>query len=616
MLQLLREGYWRDLLALFLVTALLGAAVVAGAGRATAAYLEGALETVVGAPGEFDLIVHVRRESEREAVAALGDLLASIDPDHTLREGPVVAGRAHLLAGLSNAVESRSLFESLGSRLESIPGYDGMTFMVEPSVVLKDVHPALAGRLLQEAESLPRVRFAFRHGGSVWAVLDSAEAADEVQEELERRLASFALVDVRFPLAVAPEALAESARGLVEQVSEAFPGASAELLERGETPLSKEVSTLRRVLSQLAGGEELRRRLAEAASLLEQLETSGQVGPALEAIATFREALGQIEVLQRQVESVAGQLRGVAAEGKATEILVAMLLQRLLDQLGSESPVQDREGQVDVERLEAGLNAMEEQLRRFESLDLAGFAQMLREAEHGLPLLSAGELARLEEGLARLEEAWGAGDRLEVLVEGEWSEEGLAALAREVAGDGARVSIHPAAVVETDARTAVMRLLERAEGVILALLSLLMALLFLITDCAVVVSYCKRRAEGSGARALGARAGTDGFAGAWGAALVCLFAHIGGGSAVSPWALAGIGFAVGLLVALAAPRISPVSPAPVDAGLSLGMSEAEIVREVILPGGRPGLLFLLNRWWRRGALRMGREHDAAVVQGG
>src|SRR5690606_18623351 len=129
------------------------------------------------------------------------------------------------------SIESRSLFESLNSQFESIPGYDGMTFMVEPSVIVKDVHPDLVDRLREEAESLSHVRFAFHHGGSIWAVLDSAEAAAGVREELAGRIAPLGLVDVRFPLSITSEALAEAENTLVERAAEAYPHLSPVVLE-------------------------------------------------------------------------------------------------------------------------------------------------------------------------------------------------------------------------------------------------------------------------------------------------------------------------------------------------------------------------------------------------
>jgi ABC-type nitrate/sulfonate/bicarbonate transport system permease component len=52
---------------------------------------------------------------------------------------------------------------------------------------------------------------------------------------------------------------------------------------------------------------------------------------------------------------------------------------------------------------------------------------------------------------------------------------------------------------------------------------------------------------------------------------------------------------LGLVVARYAERISPVSEDEIMAGESLGMSDGEILTEIVIPSARPGLLQLLNR---------------------
>lgn len=53
----------------------------------------------------------------------------------------------------------------------------------------------------------------------------------------------------------------------------------------------------------------------------------------------------------------------------------------------------------------------------------------------------------------------------------------------------------------------------------------------------------------------------------------------------------------GVLVVILAERFSPVDRMELMAGgQSLGLSNVQIMREVVIPPGRPGLLNLLNRW--------------------
>jgi hypothetical protein len=62
------------------------------------------------------------------------------------------------------------------------------------------------------------------------------------------------------------------------------------------------------------------------------------------------------------------------------------------------------------------------------------------------------------------------------------------------------------------------------------------------------------------------------------------------------WHVALIGGVFGMLLALLAEKINPVNQEEVMAGLSLGLPFQTIMREIVIPAGRPGLLQLLNRW--------------------
>ena len=78
--------------------------------------------------------------------------------------------------------------------------------------------------------------------------------------------------------------------------------------------------------------------------------------------------------------------------------------------------------------------------------------------------------------------------------------------------------------------------------------------------------------------------------------LTAIFLLSGGGIPYLPWiGVPIIGALLGLIAAHYADKISPVSTEEVMAGESLGMSTDEIMREIVIPNGRPGLLQKLNR---------------------
>src|SRR5690606_17042096 len=96
-LRILREGFWREALALLTLALVLGAFVVGGIARGVYAAFEGAVEGIVGAPGEFDLVVHLRRDAGERGVEALLSRLDELAPGSRRRMGPEIAGRLNVL---------------------------------------------------------------------------------------------------------------------------------------------------------------------------------------------------------------------------------------------------------------------------------------------------------------------------------------------------------------------------------------------------------------------------------------------------------------------------------------------------------------------------------------
>lgn len=62
------------------------------------------------------------------------------------------------------------------------------------------------------------------------------------------------------------------------------------------------------------------------------------------------------------------------------------------------------------------------------------------------------------------------------------------------------------------------------------------------------------------------------------------------------WQIGAIGGLLGILMSSIAIKINPISKDEVMAGLSLGFQFKTIMREIVIPAGRPGMLQLLNRW--------------------
>ncbi len=164
-------------------------------------------------------------------------------------------------------------------------------------------------------------------------------------------------------------------------------------------------------------------------------------------------------------------------------------------------------------------------------------------------------------------------------------------------------------VIEPDPRAEVMVILSQVKAILAGMISLIAVILFLVLDHTAIMAVIRRnRMTANKTKAKGWRRIARGVKNIFTAPeclygmgigaimLTVMFILSGGGIPYIPWVgVPVIGAAIGLLVANNAEKISPLEIDEVTAGESLGLSFDEIMREIVIPNGRPGLLQKLNR---------------------
>ena len=159
-------------------------------------------------------------------------------------------------------------------------------------------------------------------------------------------------------------------------------------------------------------------------------------------------------------------------------------------------------------------------------------------------------------------------------------------------------------IVNPDPRAEVMMILTQVKSVLAGLVSLVATITFLTLDHTAVMAVMRRqrtvarRASGKGWKKV-MQSIKNAFTapeclygmGIGALLLTVMFALSGGGIPYLPWiGVPFLGALIGLLIANNAEKINPVAADEVSAGESLGLSFDEIMREIVIPNGRPGLL--------------------------
>ncbi|MBE3578036.1 MAG: hypothetical protein IMX00_10160 [Limnochordales bacterium] len=388
--------------------------------------------------------------------------------------------------------------------------------------------------------------------------------------------------------------------------------------------------------------------LNRAEQLLTSAQSSGQELP---------QVLDELEAALRGVEKLLDRVDILFQNSPVEEkdqLLLTLALRVLTEELGltggengeraGTALGEDMAG-LDRERLmrlRKGIERLQQQSALADPSQLAPLLVDLKGLSGSLRDLNDGQLGASLLSLEQyLQASTAAGSHLEWRGPAGLAEERLReavaaelAEAAETLPASARITSLPAGIIQPDARTQLLTVVRSAGRLVNFLSVAVLTLLVLLFDQATVIAAWKvvRRAKQRHVRAnrswervlVGLRGACERLAPAiYGVCTGALLAGGGsfvglvlnaaggrGGDVTTPAGLAQgtagafadlgacqlpliVGALLGLLVALAAERLSPVPEEQIWAGESLGLSYRQILEEIVIPTGRPGLYQLL-----------------------
>jgi hypothetical protein len=324
-----------------------------------------------------------------------------------------------------------------------------------------------------------------------------------------------------------------------------------------------------------------------------------RASPVAQDLADWEERLSAV------AEQVSG-VRALLASGRAGLVV--------MDMLNATNTVLSQLQEMDAGLMEAQVREVSEDLSSIRSVDTSSIIRELEYVKASLPNLKDDEVGR---SIRLIDRYIGGevipGDSLQVLVDRSIDASTARKAAYQRFGSDVRVYVSPAGIVEPGVRSEVYRILREARSTVAALVSFVFTLLVLVLDHAAIVSAIRelrreRAANGTGgalARRVFARLYDAGsvYAAAMGVfILVPVFAA--SGAQVPGMGLihvAAVGAVMGYLVSLESEKISPASSDEITAGLVMGLTHTRVMREIVVPASRPGIVALLNR--RRVMLR-------------
>ena len=703
MLRFFRDGFYKDLILLLVLTIIIGAVFSQGIAWAIDTYFGDTLDEVIGEYGEYDVILHIRDEAKEAALRELKRIGDQSFPGYKLNETLTIAGQANVFFGLPAEYRTREVLESITSYFGAVPGINGYTLVVEPSVLIRGVHPSVREELRDQIEALRQVKFVVKDGVNLVVVANNEGDIPQVSQQIEAILQQYQILELRFPMGFevdtqevgnqaveilrsqvqlgnnsysnitsaeygedldaflktlvemrdfltsyaskvritpAPEVnLAvgelivlepedETTEELIVEVTGVYGGQGEGMIVQGSPVQSTDRVVHKGFRYQgdeehgmFVGDVEIeneRYRLAyavdESLRLLAELEelsvqASTAVDNAEAVLVTFQEALMQLEVLQVQMRQLNEGIAKGDASSSGEQFLVTLLLNGLFQTLaqgvihtGEESL--DSLQHLDIEEMRKSLDGISTQISNVQEIDVAAIMEQIGFVRDTLPNLDDAEIGQ---SIRLINTYLGGqvipGERIQLLIQGEKLNESDLEVLFQTELENPYLHTYSTSVgmVSPDARGEIFRILKEVRSIVAGLMAIIFTIVVLALDHATIFSTLKhlRRSEKPlTKRWLRYLDPLYLSGGVLGAVILSSVYYLARAQIpfVTETVVVALGFGLGVLLVVFAERFSPIDSMELMAGQSLGLSNVQIMREVVIPPSRPGLLNLLNRF--------------------
>ncbi len=199
MLSIFREKFIKDLIIWVLLSIFLSSILAAGAGLLADRYFTQTIAGLMGDVGEYDLFFQVRNDLKGVALSRFKQIIQEKLPGAVLKTGISIAGKTTVFIGLPTKYRTKRVFTNLNYYFRDVPGSSSFSLMTEPRLTISGIPRSVMDLFIREVEKIPDVSFAFQDGSSIAIILDQRAEIKKVKKELEGILASYRLLEVRFP---------------------------------------------------------------------------------------------------------------------------------------------------------------------------------------------------------------------------------------------------------------------------------------------------------------------------------------------------------------------------------------------------------------------------------
>lgn len=323
---------------------------------------------------------------------------------------------------------------------------------------------------------------------------------------------------------------------------------------------------------------------------------NGDVGGTVDNLVTSQKNLSSLK-------SDLGALNDVAANARQAKGAINSILTNGNNALGTLRA-------FDVDTAKKNINSVNDHLSQLSKLNTPLISGQLQYMAASVPNLKDEEISHTVALLDRFIAGQVVpGERIQILTTSNISTDAVAPVVYSQVGHN-NVSLYSTdlGIIEPNARGELYSVLNQVREVLSGMTAIIMTMVFLALDHTAIMTVIRRNKVSKKKQVTGWRKIPIRIAAAFIAAervygmtvgailLTAMFILGRGGIPYLPWAAVPfVGAVIGLVIACYTEKISPMSSDEMMAGQSLGLSIDEIMREIVIPNGRPGLLQKLNQ---------------------
>ncbi len=636
---LIISDFLKDVVVLLILTVIIATLLAFVTGEVVEAYFDDSLTSLLGDYGEYDFALIVDAEVKDEAYKQAKEIIEQEFPGAKIYENIEVIGKVNFFLKLAPEDFTASNLASANSHFRDITGYNSLSLIAEPRVSVDNLTEQGAMILKDEIGDWSEVDFSFVRGNQLEIILNDFNDKRELEEKLTDLLAEYELLTIDTsnladdfdydPRLIREEVLADYAeiteltpeddefRELAQNLTLLTEFIGEYNLDEEDKLISESLDGLNSFMARLDYEAGFFSGLTKVESQLENIEEGAEI---------TQENLQELKAITSQVD---GFLSTLIANLEQLEFLFE--LEKILSSFGQRNSnlveyieeynqflTRLLKWQEDIQEVEI-LLAEFESATEFETEQLNELNEGLKEAKGLFAYLEDWDfteeiekLVYIEEVLAKIsdEEAvsafkqldqyvksyYGTGDELLFLVPANTEITDFITefkTAYEINEVELNYNSSSWGLITPNLRGEIYRILKEVRVILIVIVILIVTALSLIFDQSLIINFLKlitNKPEKISCLALF-------YSIVIGAVTFGFSLYLTGIDFyyLPNYAIPLPGALLGLLIYRKAEKLNEVKITEFKAGVALGFSHCEILRQIVIPAAKPGLLYILNQ---------------------